>query len=615
MKKIAAAILAVVMVSTMFTGCGSNGGTITLDENGRYVPTEELELTVWETQGTDYAPKEQAGEDIVADWLHEKTKVRVKDMYGNDGGQWDSKLTKLVAGNNMPDIIHCGAWQGPAHFAKVKELGKLAELTPEMIQKYAPDVWERTPEEYWKNMTVDGVILGIPYAASTIEKKVYPGVDDETIKFWEENTICYETDVTFLPKQTLYIRDDILKQFYPNAKSYDEIIDLLKVKNEPIGDELLDVPIYTTQEFIDFMYKLKDADIKEDGKNVYAFGYGGGDNWPALTWLGADMYGYKNHSYTGTWNATKQEMEVPLVHELVRQAAKTQNKMVNDKVIDPESLVHTAAAYKEKVLSGRYAIVPMSLIDDADKVNDLIAKSGKTFRYRPFITQVPANKDYPAFKEKLLWGQALCITNNLSENEVAQVLNWINTMYTDEFEQVRYWGPAEANLYTETEDGKRRFVDETFNKFFIDGDTSALPDVNDRKGLQGNAGLMLVSPSPLRSKWDPQTMWKKVTLKATSDSGFKFKKDSVHVQNVVEFPPCQVWEATFATIPEVVTYWGAREQWEAKFKTTFSVPESEFEVKWDEAIAELNNIVDIEKMEKAMTEKAKPIAEQINAGK
>ena len=47
--------------------------------------------------------------------------------------------------------------------------------------------------------------------------------------------------------------------------------------------------------------------------------------------------------------------------------------------------------------------------------------------------------------------------NTLSDEEMYQVLNWINVQYTDEFEQIMFWGPESEGLYTTDENGKRVF--------------------------------------------------------------------------------------------------------------------------------------------------------------
>ena len=121
-KKIVSLLLAM-SVAVSMASCGKKQQAVVLDENGNYVvPEEKLELTVWNTQGTDYAAKPLQKDDLVAEWLVNKTNVEVKNVYGNDGGSWDAKLTKLVAGNNLPEIRACGSFQGPAHFNKINQL-------------------------------------------------------------------------------------------------------------------------------------------------------------------------------------------------------------------------------------------------------------------------------------------------------------------------------------------------------------------------------------------------------------------------------------------------------------------------------------------------------------
>ncbi len=565
-----------------------------------------IELTVWETQGTDYTMKEQPKENIVGDWLLGQTNVTVKNMYGNGGGQWDTKLTKLIAGGNLPDIVHCGAGQGPAHFAKLDQMGKVWELTPEILQKYAPNVWERIPQNLWDKMTVNGKILGIPYYIKATEES-HPAATAEDIAFLTETKIIPYNDVMFSNSQCLWIRDDVLKKFYPEAKTYDELVELMNEKQEPIGDDLLDIPIKSTEEFIQFMYDIRDLNMKENGKKVYAFGYNGGDNWTALAWLGADMYGYKGHYYTGTWNSVKQEIEVPLVGDMIRQAAKTQNTMINDGVIDMESLANTAALYNQKVLNGQYAIVPIDLVGSAESINQQLADKGASYRFRPFITQVPALEGYGAYQEASTWGESVCFLNTLSEQELYQVLNWVNVQFSDEYEEILNWGPKDAGLYKE-ENGVRKFVDDRFNKYFIDNDSTAL-DKKETKGLGGiNAhrtnGLFSFRVSSY-SRWTPTILNRKNSLVPSTASGFKFKSDSEHVKAVKEYPPCQVWSSVYAEIPEVIEFWGAREQWESEFKLAMAAKSKDFDKKWNEAIKTVEKIADIDAMEEKMTKIAK----------
>ncbi len=607
-KKMTAALVALTAAATIFTSCAPGSTDPVQNANGDYVPKKDLKITVWNTQGTDYTAKELK-KNIVEDWLVDKTKVKVENIYGNDGGQWDAKLSKLVAANDLPAIVSCGAYQGPAHFSKLDEMGKLWELTPEMIQQYAPEVWRKTPAKFWEEMTVNGKILGIPYLADASKESI-PDATPEELKRIEDLYIVYNNDVTISGAQTLWVRDDILKRFYPEAKTYDELCTLLEEKQQPIGEDLLDIPIDSTEKYIKFMYDIKDANLKENGKTVYAFGYCGSDNWSALAWLGADMYGYKGHNYTGTWNDTKQEIEIPLVHDVIRQAAKEQNQMLADKVIDPESMAHTVAQANEKVLNGLYAIVPMSGIGDAVAINKTLEENGKPYRYRPFYTQVPAQKDYAPFREETLWNESLCILKTVSEEELHQILNWINVQYTDEYDAIQYWGPEDAGLYETDANGIRHFTDERFTKYFIEGDSSALTP-EETLGVGGpeaagykRGGLFSVGPAN-GSKWEPKVHTNYIKYNPSPWTGFKFPAESEHVKNVKLYPPCQVWSSVYAEIPEVVTFWAERGQWENSFKMAMAASVDDFDSKWDAAIDSLNKIVDVKTMETEMTKVAK----------
>ncbi len=605
MTKRLIALLMLLVLAVTLCSCGKETVNIK-EENGKLVFDKKLELTVWETQGTDYAPSEQPDENVVGEWLIKETNTEVVNIYGNGGGQWDAKLTKLVAGGNLPDIVHCGAGQGPAHFTKLDELKQVWHLTPEMLQKYAPNAWERIPQELWDKMTVNGNILGIPYYIE-LSEETQPAASKEDIEFIKNSKNIPDNDVMYLASQCLWIRDDILKKFYPEAKSYDELVAIMNKSDKPIGDELLDIPIKTTQEYIDFMYDIKDLNLKENGKTVYTFGYNGGDNWTALCWLGADMYGYKGHYYTGNWNNETQEMEIMLTKDILKKAAETQNQMVNDEVIEMESLAHTAALYNEKVLNGQYAIVPVDLVGGIETVNAALQQAGKKYRYRPFITQVPAQKGYEPYNTLYSWDESLCFLKTLSESELIQALNWVDTQFSDKYEEIANWGPKEAGLYTEDENGVRTFKDERFTKYFVENDASAL-EVKDTKGLIGSIktrknGLFSVAINTW-SHWAPSIMLRADKLSPTTASGFKFASDSKHIVET-KFPPCQGWDSIYAEIPEVIDFWAERDAWENGFKLALAAEPGQFDAKWDKAIKTLTDIVDVEAMEKEMTKIAK----------
>ncbi len=617
LKKIIALLMAAMMLVS-FAGCGGDkvdtSSAEYFDENGNYiVPDEMFEVVAWYTQGTDYIMGDSlGGEDLTGDWLKAKTNVTYKNIYGNDGGAWDAKLTRLVVGDNMPHIVFCGAFQGPAHFNKLDELEQLYKLTPEMIQKAAPLVWERTPKECWDAFTNSkGEIIGIPYRIDPSYEEPFLGYTEEEKNYIRETQLKYETDVTFLSTQCLYVRDDILKDFFPEAKSWEELKALAEEKNAPLGDLMLDVPIYSTQDLVDFMYGIQAKGYKAGNKTVYPFGFNGGDNWLALSQFGSELGGYKNHNYSGTINWKTKRYELFLLSDIVRETAKLENQMLNDEVIESESLAQPTNLYKEKAMNGQYAIVALNYFGQVGQINEELEEAGQTFRFRPLIMQIPNDERYPAFREQTMWTSSLAFTTEMTEAQVYQYLNWMNVQYTDEWEEICSWGPKEADLYVTLEDGTRKYKDERFNEYFLEENSNAL-EANETLGLGDSSSGSAFPVYPLATNRYYPTIYNRTYVYGLSGDGvFRFPPTSEHVKNVVNYPPTQIWAAIYAEIPEVVEYWSAREQWEAKIRIALGAKPGEFDQRWKELEESMNSIIDVKAFEDACTEAFQPYLESM----
>ena len=186
-----------------------------------------------------------------------------------------------------------------------------------------------------------------------------------------------------------------------------------------------------------------------------------------------------------------------------------------------------------------------------------------------------------------------------------QALNWMNVCFSDEFEEVYYWGTKEDGLYTENEDGTRTYTDERFTKRYLDGDGSAL-DWKDSKGISGNSGAVGVwyPVATANSRWEPG-IYNKCFKMSADKAAQRFKKDSEHIVNTI-VPPYLPWDSTFSECEKTIEFWAKREQWENPFKLAFaSKSDDEFESKWSDALSKLNDIVDLKEMCNEMTELAK----------
>lgn len=600
--RILGTLIVLTLIVSLLGGCGKKESvdSSNVGKDGK-VATKRLHLTMWSAQDTDYIASEVPKKNIVKSWLTKETNVDLDNIFGNGGGSLDSKLTQLLAADNLPHMLRTNAL---THLAKLNEAEKLWTLTPEMMQEYAPNVWEKIPDYMWEQATVNGKIMGIPFNLG-----VQKGINDNISEKLYDAASLPNSDAMFAAHTSVWVRDDILKKIYPEAKTYDELVELLNEKNEPIGEEIMDVPIKTTEDYVDFFYKIKELELKEGDKPVYAFGYNGGDNWMALSFFGADLMGYRGHFYTGSWDPINERVRMNLLEPIFKESALVQNRLIRDRVFEPESLVHTQAQFVEKVKNGLYACAILSYVGQPDIINKELKDAGKDFQYRPLYTQIPNKKEYPDYNERPTWYDMVGLLKTIKEEDLPQVLNWIDVQFTDEFEDVYYWGTKEEGLYTE-ENGKRKFKDEKFNKYFVDMDTSK-SNLSEFDGL-ANDQCTVYTRFMLQSEYYPVVYNDNIKYLPTNMSGFKFKMSSPHVKDLKYFPPAHPWSPEFSEIPELQEFWNARQQWEDPFKLVFvAKSDEEFNEKWQKATDTLKSITDIDKMLDQMTEIAKKEADKL----
>lgn len=597
--------VALCLLILMLTGCNFGGKEAVSSDCGF---SKRLDLTAWITQGNEYSKPVKVKENYVEQWLIDKTNVRIVNAYGNGGGQWESVLSRLVAGDDFPELVVCGGGQGPVHFGKVAEVGKIWELTPEMLKTYAPDIWEKVPDNMWERIKVDGKIYGIPYNFPVSTEEEYAKYISKTQLENAEMTepVSLGTD--------LWIRDDILKMLFPEAKSWDELLALMKEKGEPIGDEIYDVAIESADDLIKLFRDIKKLNLKSGANDVYAFGYSSTDCWVPFAQLGAQLGGYVGRDYITTWDTEKQEIVLPLLGETVKKVALMQNRLVREKVFDPESLVMQRSQAKDKIMNGEYAVAVLTSVGHPPAINAELEKEGKTFRYRPLYTNIPPLKGYGPVEKPTSWGGAVGILKSVSEEDLPQVLNWMNTQFTDEWDEIRYWGPKEAELYKENPDGTREFFNEELNKKYITTEVSNISDA-DCYGLDGNAGLFSMS-FMTTSKYRPKEYNKVRSLVLVPSAGGRLSLDSPLRTEVKKAPPFEVWSAEFANLETVSEFWSSRSRWEDNFKMTLAAQsDAEFEARWSSAVENLKMITDVELMARQMTEIARGLMEDINNSK
>ena len=212
---------------------------------------KQLKLTYWLAHGTGEPKHPVSVKDVVSPELKRVTGVEMdKDnSYDNGGMDLSAKLNILVASGDYPDVAYNTDQQ------KLSQNGKIYDLT-KLLPKYAPHIWKtlsKSDPMLIKNGPLyDGKFWGIPVAGDYKRAADFQTGFDPT----RYRTISSEED----PMGSLgyiTVRDDILKLAYPNAKTQDQI-DALYVKNGKFTkSQVLDIPINTRQQAIDFFINLR----------------------------------------------------------------------------------------------------------------------------------------------------------------------------------------------------------------------------------------------------------------------------------------------------------------------------------------------------------------------
>ena len=515
-------------------------------------------------------------------------------MYGNDGKMWTDRLAQLVMDGQLPNIVNATDGEGMLQFQKLDKIKKAYKLTETEIKQYAPNLWKRTPKKYWDYLkNKDGDIIGIPYNLPFDEPKALKGCSDEE-KEYIKKYAQYENDIFPQNGKCLWIRDDILKDFYPEAKSWNEICSL---EGDFLGDALLDIPISSTEEYINFMYDIGNRGYAaQNDKKVYAFGYCGKNAVLDMNMLGADMYGYKNYDFFTSWKDDK--INLMLDDEIVQSTFRTQNKMIYDGIINGESINDTEKEYTAKILNGQYAIIAPDV--SGEEINKMLQENGRTFRYRPFLTNITS--EYEPYRTKKIWGGAICILNNLSAAQVHQVLNWINVRYSDEFESVNNWGTEK--MYTENSSGKRLFKNDRLNRYFILGEKNAIRSESELSGISDGGSLLNITPSEV-GKYTPSVMYQSHPSNLNTEGRLRFSPDSSHVSSLPIKPTADIRSSIYTGIPEVMEFLNRKSELEAEAKRILLKVPDDFEVKWEEFIEKVYAVTDISAMEEKMTEAVK----------
>lgn len=428
---------------------------------------KQLKLRVWQGHGTGGATRVISSNDVVSPEIKRLFGIELdkENSFDNGGQDLPSKLAVLAASNDFPEIGYNVINED------IVKGDKIYDLT-ELLPKYAPHLWEIS-QKYGPRGTKKGYAgTGKQYSAGLLINNdaasmltLYPDLDLKKYQY-----IAAPMDAQGW-LAALNVRDDILKLAYPNAKSQADIEDLYMKNGQFTREEVYDIPIKSREEAIKFIYDIakviKDNNIKENGKPVHALPvFSGQDNWALMAWMNNLFRGALNFNYFTFFNPQTKKIELGYKQSWFKEDMLVYNKMVRDGVAPASSLIENNEIFMNKLNNGEYAISYAWLMPD----NNKIVSANKPWRYRKVFLDIPQDttKSYWASGEV---GGVMSISifkDKVKEEDLPQILQWLDFMATPVGMKLACWGPKTAGLWEEV-DGKRKFTNKELEECLVYG--------------------------------------------------------------------------------------------------------------------------------------------------
>ncbi len=602
MKRIIALLMCLIFVLS-FAGCGkddtktSAGLPVNVNELGNEYDTiddmpdwtgDKLELTVWYGYGSNetYIGK-TAKEDKFRDEIERVTGVRISETksFDNGGSTGDTKIAKMVSTGNWP---HIGMGLENSIADSLIEEDMLYDLT-ELIPKYMPNYNKilNSHEAFrtqWDNVQHEKG----DYAIKRFHKRAFQFYDpDYTAEKYSR--LIQPTD----SREWIWVRDDILKKIYPEAKTQAEIKEIYMKNGKFTEEDMKDVTIKSKEEFRELLEKIDALNLKEGGRKVWPFyTHAGEDNWDLLTVFGPSLVGggfrldvVNNFSY---YDGKKDEMVSTAEQEWFKELCWFFNELVIDGLASKEALVDNRTAFDQKKSNGEYAIFYGNMIPPTD---EQLKAAGKDFSYRKVMLDIPG--DYDTFVKRdpskgVFDNYNMYFFKSMDETQLEQTLRFLDFFYSEAGMKFANWGPKKAGLYEEDADGNMRYTDKRFEAAQLyDGDQQVYIDY----GIYSFPRIdYFIVPDGL-NKYQPELVYGDSAEMMESDWSKQWNYS--YVEPIPDFPYTNFgWSIyNFGTHSDSINaFWNARQSSEDAIKKLFTASSrKEFDKYYDAMLKKLRS--------------------------
>lgn len=480
-QKLLCLMACIAMIASIAAGCGGSSNKGAESTAGSTSATASTSVSTQTQSANDFAssvlelsfmainiPQTPVlpQEDVTSAEITQRTGIKWKSIEGLSGQDYTSKLNLLIQSDSLPDVI-----VGPID----PRLWKNQAIWPikynGLLKQYAPEVYKRIDADALPSMLQnDDDFYGFPTAMTqnSYDKQNSPTMYTAMGDWMEGKADFCE----------MYVRDDVLKKIYPDAKTYNEIADAYAAAKDLTADAPMVAGLETGDDFLGFLSKVKALGLKENGNDVIPFllndrfiinNYG----YPALM----ELFGYVGGNYaTGFYSPFENNYVLSQTQPGFKEALKKWNGAIRAGLCDWNALVMKPEQLTQKVLKGEYASLWHwfdGATTDLNALNKACDDSKKPYHYR-MVYLKPQITKYNA-------GQAPCSPSassyyminkkTVKESDLPKLANYYNFFLTKEGAELIAWGPESAGLWTVGADGKKHFKDKDLENSAVNWDT------------------------------------------------------------------------------------------------------------------------------------------------
>ena len=557
--------------------------------------SKQLNLVAWNTQQKGGFKKYTSSNDVVYPEIKRITGVTIDTdkSFDNAGKQADVRYGDLIM-TGLPDIAY-GQWV---------DKDAVYDLT-ELIDEYCPTIKARMPASVWDRANInggeDGKVYSVPYGLGDISlSAVDPEADPDKMALFDYSYDYYPY---------IYVREDILLDAYPDAKSTAEIQEIFDTNGGFTEEELFDVEITSSTQFrTEFLPKIYDT-IRANSKYkinaerwvepMLVHSGTDYDTWSFMGVLIPQLLGatgtYENTAFS-YWDAIDQEIKLMFEQDFYKAEVQEWAKLIaQGKYVDNYGFLNTNADLQSELNRGYYAITygPSCLATG----NQATLDNGETVKYRKVYMKIPKNEHFEYFCQGEPSVNGVCIfKDSVKESDLPQILRWLDFQCSELCDKLVAWGPETAGLFTESTDldGNtiRQFKDETLVQQMVYS-TVTLGSTVQKYNLANAGGTMAKTVFTFYfaggSKDHPKCYYDLSSMSSMLNIYYSSSRVHASIPKVYIGKTAQIWKWKNVDLDGVEKVWARRDTLEAAFKQVLTSGNS-FDSKWNSMLATANTI-------------------------